>query len=126
MLVSDYIDNKITISKTELDYDSKLLNATYSAIKAYQLNSVNNAFGDITTEEIKITEAAVNTFYNSLALNFNYTGYNSNVMRDYVPAIVFTLYDGYYVNSPYTNILTEVPDGAYDEAYIKTICILFL
>lgn len=117
ILMSEYIDNKITIAQTEVEYDSKLLNATYSAIKAYQLNTVNNAFGDVTTEDVKSTEAAAKTFYDSLILNFNYTGYNSNVMREYVPAIVFTLYDGYYIYSPYSNILTEVQDGAYDTEY---------
>ena len=79
--------------------------------------TVNNALGDVTNERIEGIEAAVNTFYNSLASNFNYTGYNSNVMDEYVPAVVFTSYDGYYIYSPYNNVLTDVPDDQVDTSY---------
>ncbi len=120
MLMSEYIDNKITLAKLEDDYDSKLLNSTYSAIKAYQLNTVNNAFGDVTNEDMKNIEASVKTFYDALISNFNYTGYNSNVMKEYVPAVVYTLYDGYYIYSPYENILTEVEKDSYDTNYSES------
>ena len=117
MVLAEYIDNIITAKETELEYDTRLLNSTYDAIKAYQLNTVNNAFGDVTNSKIQDIEAAVNTLYNSLASNFNYTGYQSDVMKEYVPAIVFTLYDGYYIYAPFSNTLTEVADDAYDPEY---------
>ena len=34
MVLSQYVDNKITTSITELEYDTRLLNSTYDAIKA--------------------------------------------------------------------------------------------
>lgn len=117
MVLKEYVDNKIEILETEMSYDTKLFNSTADAIKAYQLNNVNNALGDVTNERIEGIEAAVNTFYNSLASNFNYTGYNSNVMDEYVPAVVFTSYDGYYIYSPYNNVLTDVPDDQVDTSY---------
>lgn len=106
IVTSEYIRNKITIEETKIKYDNKLIDSTYDAIQAYQVNTVSNVFGDIETERVKNLEAAANTFYSSLASNFNYTGYKVDVMKDYVPAIVFTLYDGYYIYSPYTNTLT--------------------
>lgn len=117
IVLSEYIGNKIKTAETELDYDTRLLNSTYDAIKAYQLNTVNNAFGDVTNKKIEDIEAAAKTFYNSLASNFNYTGYKAEVMKEYVPAIVFTMYDGYYIYSPFNNTLTEVADGDYDTSY---------
>lgn len=107
IVMSEYIRNKITIEETRMSYDNKLLNSTFDTVKAYQLNTVNNVFGDVETERVKNLEAAANTFYSSLSSNFNYTGYRSEVMKEYVPAIVFTLYDGYYIYSPYTNTLTS-------------------
>lgn len=107
IVMSEYIRNKITIEEIRMSYDNKLLNSTFDAVKAYQLNTVNNVFGDVETERVKNLEAVANTFYSSLSSNFNYTGYRSEVMKDYVPAIVFTLYDGYYIYSPYTNTLTS-------------------
>lgn len=117
MVLSEYVDNLITSQETEIEYDSKLLNSTYDAIKAYQLNTVNNAFGDVTTEKVNDIEAAVKTFFNSLSSNFGYIGYQSDLMQEYVPAIVFTMYDGYYIYSPFNNILTEVADGEEDKGY---------
>lgn len=117
MVLKEYVDNKIEILETEMSYDTKLFNSTADAIKAYQLNNVNNALGDVTNERIEGIEAAVNTFYNSLASNFNYTGYNSSVMDEYVPAVVFTSYDGYYIYSPYNNALTDVADDQVDTSY---------
>ena len=34
-------------------------------------------------------------------------GYNKDVLKDYVPALVYTMYDGYYIYSPYTNTLSN-------------------
>ena len=46
-------------------------------------------------------------------------------MKDYVPAVVFAMYDGYYIYSPYRNVLTGVPrrvdsdeDGIPDSDYV--------
>lgn len=118
MVLSQYISNKIQTQETELLYDTRLLNSTYDAIKAYQLNTINNEFGDITDEKIDDISAAAKTFFNSLSSSFNYTGYNSDVMKEYVPAVVFTMYDGYYTYSPYTNVLTNVGEN-YDSDYSK-------
>ena len=123
MVLSEYINNNIKTEERELSYNTKLLNSTYDAIKAYQLNTVNNAFGDVTNRKIQDIEAAAKTFYNSLASNFNFLGNKSDVMKEYVPAIVFTMYDGYYTYTPFTNTLTEIPDkdaegeDAYDKSY---------
>lgn len=119
IVLSEYIDNKITTGKTELEYDTKLLNSTHDAIRAYQVNTIHNAYGDISNKKIEDIEIAVQTFYNSLITNFNYTGYRSEVMKEYVPAIVFTMYDGYYIYSPFNNVLTEVAEGSNDESYSK-------
>lgn len=119
IVLSEYINNNIETLENEMLYNTRLLNSTYDAIKAYQLNTVNNAFGDITNKKVQDIEAAAKTFYNSLSSNFNYTGYRSEVMKEYVPAIVFTMYDGYYTYTPFTNTLTEIEDDAYDKTYSK-------
>ena len=119
IVLSQYVDNRITTATTELEYNTKLLNATYDSIKAYQINTVNNAFGDITNSKISDIEAAVTTFYNSLANNFNFTGYRADVMKEYIPAVAFTLYDGYYIYSPFNNTLTGVKDDTIDTTYSK-------
>lgn len=117
IVLSEYVNNKIETEQTEMLYNTRLLNSTYDAIKAYQLNTVNNAFGDVTNSKIKDIEAAAKTFYNSLVTNFNYNGYRSEVMKDYVPAVVFTMYDGYYTYTPFKNALTELKDSDHSADY---------
>ncbi len=128
VVLSEYINNRIEIATTELEYNTKLIDATYDAIKAYQINTVNNAFGDVTNSKISDIEDAVNVFFNSLTNSFNYTGYKASIMKQYVPAIGFTLYDGYYIYSPFENKLTGVDIDAkdsdgnpinYDQGYSK-------
>ncbi len=119
IVLSQYVNNRITTSTMELEYNTRLLNATYDSIKAYQINTVNNAFGDVTNSKITDIEAAVTTFYNSLANNFNFTGYRADVMKEYIPAVAFTLYDGYYIYSPFKNTLTGVNDEEVDTTYSK-------
>lgn len=114
IVLSEYINNRIKVAETELEYNSKLSSATYDAIKAFQINTINNAFGDVTNSKISDIEDAVFKFYNSLTNNFNFTGYKSSVMKEYVPAIAFTLYDGYYIYSPFNNTLTGIDTSKTD------------
>ena len=117
IVFSEYIDNQITTIKTDINYDRNLSTSTYDAIKAYQLNTINNEYSDLSESKIDDIEAAVNTFFNSLAISYNYEGYRSSVMKEYVPAVVFTMYDGYYIYSPFVNTVTGKNDSDIDEEY---------
>ena len=91
----------------QTSYDSKLNNATYDALKAFQLNTINSSTSDLSNSKLRDIEASVNSFFNSIASNFNMAGYNKDILTSYVPALVYTMYDGYYIYSPYTNIFSE-------------------
>ncbi len=111
LILSAYTQNHIeTLNLQEL-YDSKLDTATYDAVKAFQLNTINNSTSDIQNSKIRDIEAAVNTFFNSISSNFNMVGYNKEILNKYVPALVFTMYDGIYIYTSYTNTLSEVNVG---------------
>lgn len=77
-----------------------LLNATYDGIKAFQLNASYNNLSNVSDALREDVEAAISTFMQSLAVKMGVGGYNINHMKSYVPAIVFTLYDGYYIYTP--------------------------
>ena len=107
ILLNSYASNQIKTIDLQVSYDSKLQSATYDAIKAFQLNMANSTTSDIANSKIRDIEASVTTFYNSLAGNFKMSGYGEDVLKNYVPAIVYTLYDGYYIYSAYDNKLDE-------------------
>ena len=113
LILGVYIDNQIETLRYQNSYDAKLNNATYDALKTFQLNTINNSTSDIPDSKIRDIEASVNSFFNSIASNFNMDGYNRDILKEYVPALVYTMYDGYYIYSAYENALE-------DEDFIST------
>lgn len=110
IILSSYSQSQIKTLQLQTQYDSKLQNATYDAIKAFQLNMSNSSTSDLANSKMRDIKASVNTFYNSLASHFNMVGYGKDVLQNYVPAIVYTLYDGYYIYSAYDNTLDDADD----------------
>lgn len=110
ILLSQYSTNQITTLQLQSSYDSKLTNATYDAIKVFQLNMSNSSTSDLVNSKMRDIKASINTFFTSLASNFNMSGYGESVLKNYVPAVVYTLYDGYYIYSAYNNTLDEDDD----------------
>lgn len=107
MILNVYTTNQVKTLKLQISYDSKLNNATYDALKAFQLNTINSDTSDLANSKLRDIEASVNTFFTSIASNFNMAGYNQDQLKEYVPALVYTMYDGYYIYSPYTNQLDD-------------------
>ena len=105
LVLQVYTQSQIDTLNLQISYDSKLKDSTYDAIKAFQLNTINSSTSDLANSKMRDLEASVNAFFTSVATNFNVQGYNASTLQDYVPALVYTLYDGYYIYSPYTNTL---------------------
>lgn len=118
-----YSSYQIKTLKNQIEYDARLNSATYDAIKAFQTNMSNSSSSMVMDSKIRDLSAAVNIFYSSLASHFDMAGYGEDLLRNYVPAIVFTLYDGYYIYSAYENTLDEKdapiinnnPDSTYKD-----------
>lgn len=103
LVLASYTKGRVQTISLQSNYDSKLNDATHDAIKAYQLNSFSSDTADYTNSKIRDIKASVNTFFNSLATNFNTLGYTKETLQNYVPAIVYTMYDGYYIYAPIQN-----------------------
>ncbi|MCI8655126.1 MAG: hypothetical protein HFJ48_04560, partial [Clostridia bacterium] len=92
-------------------YDTKLQQSTHDALQAFQINTDNNTESNLADSKLKDIEASVNTFFNSLSSNFELRGYSIDELKEYVPAMVYTMYDGYYIYSPYSNVATTTDTG---------------
>lgn len=59
----------------------------------------------------------VNSFVNSIASSFGLAGNKADTIKEYIPAVAFTLYDGYYIYSPYenTNYLYDSSNNPVDK-----------
>ena len=103
IILASYTQSTVKTIGLEATYDSKLNDATYDALKSYQLNSLNSDTSIYVNAKLRDIKASANTFFNSIATNFSNLGYTTTTIKNYVPALVYTMYDGYYIYSPYIN-----------------------
>ena len=108
--MSEYIQTQIDTIKLQTEYKEALNSATSAALKAFQINSINNKYSNISDSKIRDIEASINTFYNSLTTSMTQYVSSKSELSVFVPAIVFNLYDGYYIYSSYNNVYTA-PNG---------------
>lgn len=110
LVMSSYIQNQIKAINMQTDYDMQLISSTYDAVKAFQINTTNNKYSSISDSKIRDIEAAVSTFYNSLTSSMSEFSSRQEA-EDYVPAMLFTLYDGYYIYSSFDNVYGTSEEG---------------
>ena len=104
LVVSEYTGNLITVANKQAEYDSTLLNSTYDSVRAYQMNTLNNNYESATNSKVRDINASINSFFNSLATGLSSSGLGKQELKDYIPALLYTLYDGYYVYGAFDNI----------------------
>lgn len=103
LVLSVYTQYQIQTLNTQTLYDAKLTTATFDAIKAFQINTTNSTMSDLSNSKLRDIEASVSTFKNSIMSTFGFKGYKQEDMNNFIPALVYTMYDGFYIYSPYEN-----------------------
>ena len=103
IVLSIFTQLQIQTVTVQTEYDTKLTAATLDAIKALQINTINSSTSEIANSKIRDVEASVNTFKESLKSTFSLNGYSEEEMDEYIPAIVYTMYDGFYIYSKFQN-----------------------
>ena len=125
ILISNfYIQREMDTITVQNSYDTKLIDATTDAVSAFELNTANEDLSLIPDSLRSICEASTNVFTTTLATNLGISSASKNKILAYIPAIVFTLYDGYYIYSPTQQPKVVVnKDGVYvkvgDEWVVK-------
>lgn len=121
MVITLYIQSQIDTISLQTKYSTELQTATHDAIKAFQLNTINNKYSTVSDSKIRDIEASINTFYNSLGTEFGASGYDKESLQTFIPAIVYTMYDGYYIYGKYYN--EKIDDYQYGlKPYIYYSC----
>ena len=100
LVLSAYIGYEIkTISKQNM-YNTGVISATHDAIFSFELNTKSDDYKSNPEKKRSYIKSAVKTFENSLSTTCNLGLYNNETIEEYIPAIVFGLYDGFYMYSP--------------------------
>lgn len=119
IVLSAYIQSRVDTLNMQIEYDQKLYSSTYDAIIAFQKNTVNSSTSDLINSKLRDIRASVNSFFTSAAENFKMSGYGKEGIEAFVPAIVFTLYDGFYIYSQYTNTLDEQAEKDMEKVEVQ-------
>ena len=101
IVISQYTQTQIDTIYVQSQYNKKLQDACYDAIKAFQINTINNKYSSLNDSKLRDIEASVTTFYNSLGSSMGASGYTKSSLESYIPAMVYTMYDGYYIYGRY-------------------------
>ena len=101
LLLSYYISLQIDTINLQTAYDSKLLDSTKEAIDAFEINTVewNPNYSEVADSKRRDVMASINTFITSFSNNIGIGGTSRENILSYMPSIVYTLYDGYYIYS---------------------------
>ena len=105
VILSYYIHKEVDTITIQTSYDTKLIDATHDAMASFELNTANEDLSGVADALRSIIEASNNVFFNSLATNLGVSNANKDYVQPYIPAILYTLYDGYYIYSP-----TRIPE----------------
>lgn len=102
LVVSYYISLQVDTINMQSAYNTKLLDATKEAVDSFEINTAewNDAYSNLGDSKRRDVMASINTFINSFANNIGLSGSSKDSILPYIPAMAFTLYDGYYIYSP--------------------------
>ena len=103
LIVGEYIHSQINTINLQTSYSSKLQTATYDAMQSLKLNTINSKYSTVSDSKLRDIEASISTFYKSLGQEIKLNSYTREALTEYTPAILYTMYDGYYIYSKYYN-----------------------
>jgi len=118
LILAFYVGLQVDTARNKAKCNDYLINAAHETMVAFQLNTTNNKYSTVSDTKIRDIEAAINVFSSSLATSFGRTSASNSYIMTYVPALVMTLYDGYYIYSP-TEKNWENNDGKWKDIPLK-------
>lgn len=109
-----YIQLQVDTIDAQNRYDVKLLNSTYGAMSAFEINTANEDLSSVSDSLRTIIDASTNIFFNTLSTNLGMSNASKSYVEPYIPALLYTLYDGYYISAPTRTpkILTDTDGNA--------------
>ena len=117
LVLSAYIGYEVkTINKQNM-YNTGVNTAVHDAVFAYEMNSKNDAYSNNAENKRSNIKASVKTFENSLSNACNLGLYNNDAIEEYIPAVVFGMYDGFYMYAPSENAEGEYKHNLRNYVY---------
>ena len=96
-----YINYEIKTIEKQKVYNSGIISATHDAIYAFEKDTQNNDLSKNPEQKRGILKSCVNVFENSFSNTCKLDFYGNDVIEKYIPAMMFGMYDGFYLYAPY-------------------------
>lgn len=125
IVLSYYIHSAVDTIVLQTSYDTKLIDSTHDAMTSFEINTANEDLSSVADSLRSIIDASTNVFFNTLATNLGISNAGNAAVDSYIPAILYTLYDGYYIYSP-TRIPTVLTYQEDDIVYVGDRGVEFL
>lgn len=100
LVLTYFINLQVDTIALQTEYDTKLLDATHDAMMSFEINTANEDLSSVADSLRTIIDASNNIFMTTLATNHGLSNASKTRLEPYIPAILYTLYDGYYISSP--------------------------
>lgn len=108
LVLSTYIGYELKTIKKQNMYNTGIATATHDAIFAFELNTKNDNYSNNAEYKRINVKSAIKTFENSFSKTCNIGVVSSSEIEKYIPAMLFGLYDGFYMYAP-----SRINDGSY-------------
>lgn len=108
LVLSTYIGYELKTIKKQNMYNTGIATATHDAIFAFELNTKNDNYSNNAEYKRINVKSAIKTFENSFSKTCNIGVVSSSEIEKYIPAMLFGLYDGFYMYAP-----SRIDDGNY-------------
>lgn len=108
LIFSYYLNLEANTISMQTNYDVKLMEATKEAMEAFSVNTTewNSEYNTLANTKRRNILSSINTFTTGLSNKLGIGGTAKENILNYVPAIVYIMYDGYYIYTP-----TYVPES---------------
>lgn len=120
LVLTYYIQLQVDTIEKQSEYDKKLLDSTYGAMSAFEINTANEDLSSVSDSLRTIIDASTNIFMNTLATNLGMSNASKSYLEPYIPALLYTLYDGYYISAP-TRTPMVLTDSDGNAVYVGNI-----
>ena len=101
LVLSSYIGYELKTIEKQNMYNSGIIKATHDAVFSFEINTNSDNYSNNPESKRDIIKSSVKTFENSLSTTCNLGLYGNSSIEEYIPAMVFGMYDGFYMYSPY-------------------------
>lgn len=101
LVLSAYIGYELKTIEKQNMYNTGVVKATHDAIFSFEINTNSDNYSNNPETKRDILKSAVKTFENSFSTTCNLGLYGNSAIEEYMPAMVFGMYDGFYMYAPY-------------------------